>query len=798
MDTMCYVFRRMKNRPGFSGMIILSIALAAGINLGIFSVARFVLLNNIGVPDEHDLVRYTLADGEYKLAFSGQDYDIFRELAALKNVLAWKSDEFRMSTEGGPVRVSGALVTGNTFTTLKISPYLGRLLNDGDDLPSGGKEGWSAVISYSLWKNYFGANPNIVGRNIVVDGIPAHVAGVLPPQFTGIMPLHPADLVLPHHFQEARDPDEKRFSQPYYFEWTILGRLPKGVSLQELQANLTTIEPEFRKMTDPQGLFSDVPSGALISVERGTSGLASSLKGLRGPVVTMEILSASVLFYCFCNIALLLWGRAQRDSYTTAIKIALGAQARDHMAVALLESTILLAFGCIIALPLAWGASYILSILIQSVHGFEKFPIISPAIPLVFSTIAITILLVMSTSLVISRWDWKRHKTIRLQAGRGDLRHTSINWMVGFEVFAAVVLFTTSVLSILGFSKLTNLPSGFGLGNTVLASLGIKGNSSGYGPNQGQLGRILDFIKASPGVQSVATINVPPLTNASAKGTVEVQGRTIQIWPAEVSPGYFSASGTRLLRGNDFLTRDVKSEPVCVLSRYAAAILFPGEDALGKYVFITGSKPCHVTGIAEDTHFKSMSDPPDAIVYRLGTTQMPNILVKAKTSALAIQAVQNAIRAIAPEALPARIDTIQTYIEDDLRKWKILTLSGIFCAVLAGTILSIGVFGVLSLQLNERKREFAIQIAIGASPRHICRSAFRSLRRPILAGWLPGSALALLGAVKLGGLYLLNTSYVLQAYCFGLLLVFAVLISGAFVPLMEMLRVSPRECLASE
>lgn len=256
MTLVRYLFRRIFRSPGFSAMVIVTIALAVGVNLGVFTVTQTILFQSLGVPQSDRLVYYTLGSGEdNRPTFSGPGYEALRVNAATQDVLAWHPSEFRLLAREGTVKINGAFVTGNAFSVFKLKPSLGRFFQESDDAPGGGKDGWEAVLGYTYWKTHFGGNPTVVSQIIIVDDTPVHIVGVLPREFTGVSSLSSIDILLPRHFQLVSSPEEDRFSKPNYLSWLVFGRLPEGVSIQSVQANLKTIEPWFRKQADPNNMM---------------------------------------------------------------------------------------------------------------------------------------------------------------------------------------------------------------------------------------------------------------------------------------------------------------------------------------------------------------------------------------------------------------------------------------------------------------------------------------------------------------------------------------------------------------
>jgi putative ABC transport system permease protein len=814
MNSMRYAIRRMLRSPGFSAMVVVTIALAVGVNLGVFSATQTVLFYSLGVPNSGRLLYYSLGNGRDATTFSGPAYEALRTNAALKDLLAWKISQFRLQTREGAPRIYGALVTGNTFSVFGIKPYLGRFFQQEDDAPGGGKGGWEAVLGYSYWTAHFAADPSVIGREIVVDGAPVHIVGILPKEFTGVVPVLRTDILLPSHFIAVTNPEENRYAYPGYMEWFVFGLLPKGMSIKGIEANLNVIEPTIRQLADPGGtvfssaLFSNTPPGTLLHVQSGELGAVPALKYLNVPFFGMQILALALLAFCCCNLILLLIGRGSREAHAISIRIAMGARLSNQIGFAMLEAAVLAAIGSAISAPVAWATARMLSLVIQSIPGFDGFPSISPSAPLLLESIGGVLVIACLSSALACTWQARRRSgpIMGTSTGRAPLRRSS-RWIIGFEVFASILLITSVAVDGLGFEKIATQRSGFGTGSAVTATLDFGGGSgldshSGSGDLHTKMNRILEQVERSPGVQSVALMNMPPLSGGTAKAEVSVRGtngsaRDTTIWPEAVSVKYFSTLGTRILRGRAFRDEDVAGDPVCILSNQAASQLFGREDPLNQYLY-QKAPYCRVIGIAEDAHLKSMSDSADAALYLLTKGDLPTIAVRATTSELAIEAVHNAILAVAPDTLATRIDTVAARINDDLRVWKIITLAGALCACIAAIILSIGFFGILSLQVSERKREIGIQIALGAGRTAICLSLVRMLRRPVAVGLVLGSGLALLTAAGLAKIYGLDPQLVIAAYLSSLVLLGLLLLAAAFVPMSRALAVSPMECLASE
>jgi ABC-type antimicrobial peptide transport system permease subunit len=323
----------------------------------------------------------------------------------------------------------------------------------------------------------------------------------------------------------------------------------------------------------------------------------------------------------------------------------------------------------------------------------------------------------------------------------------------------------------------------------------------------------MERIENSPGIESVATMSVSPLSGAITSSQVATRDKggameTREIWPEHVSANYFPTIGTRIIQGRGFNDGDLTDNPVCVISVGAAAMLFSRQAALGQLVYqgrgkeagvgSSSSVYCQVIGVAQDAHFKSMSAPADAVVYTLIKGVMPNLVVRAATTGLAIQAIQGAAQAVDLAALAGPIETIHARVGDDLRLFRVVTLAGEFCAGIAAIILGVGVFGILALQVAERRREIGVLMALGAGRRDVCWWVARKMRRSATIGLILGSVTALLAVKQFSGLFHQNWLYQVVVYLGALLLLGLLLLTAAFVPLRRALAVSPMECLSCE
>ncbi|MGH9796380.1 MAG: ABC transporter permease, partial [Candidatus Acidiferrales bacterium] len=437
------------------------------------------------------------------------------------------------------------------------------------------------------------------------------------------------------------------------------------------------------------------------------------------------------------------------------------------------------------AVPVAWGTSRLLSLVIRSARGFDKFPTVGADYFLLLVAVEITLAAGCLAATGTSLWIGAKRASVSLRETNHTVAPRSRNWIIGLEVAVSIALVMAAIVSVVGFQTLSN-QSGFD-GQAVTAQF----TGGFFNP---ELDRILSRIRGSPGVQAVATASALPLSGSRAMTTVKADSssrgvRELHVWIIIVDLHYFSAIGTKIVRGRDFQSGD-RGGQVCILSANAASTLFPEEEPLGKPL---RDPACLVIGVAEDAHFRSMSEPADAVIYRLVRRTLPSIIVRAATSGLAIQAVRNA----AQDKFRS-IEPIEVSVDKDLRLWKLVTISGTLCAVLAGIILAVGFFGILSLQVAERRREVGVRIALGGSVARVSFALLTKLGPAVIIGLACGSAGALPAAAKLAELYHLNFQVVIACYLGSVVLLGLLMLAAVAAPLGRALAISPVECLAVE
>lgn len=813
---MFYVFRRLARSPGFSLLIVVTVAFAVGTNVGLFSVTRSVLLKALGVPQADRLLRYTLGSGSDTIPFSGPAYEALQGNPGFKDLALWhKAAGLVLQNPEGAQPVSGALVNGRFFSIMKLTPALGRFFDDQDDQPNGGNNGWQGVLGYGFWKTHYNLDSAVIDKSITINGASVHIIGVLPEEFGGLAPPTVVEMLLPRSFLSVTNPGQNRFARSGYFEWDIFGRLPETTTLDAIEANLHVIEPQVLRAADPTRSiftpenFPGLATGYLMTVRSAEFGASHEQKIIGRPLIAMELLGVVLFALCICNLILLVAGRIARQSREAAIRAALGAGRRHIVGIAILEAVVLAIVGGAAASPIARGMAHVVSLYVQSTPGLESLPTVTPSLGLLLLGSAIGTIMALLTSAGAAFWQTARRPTLTFRTANVASTGRFSLWIVGIEVFTAILLIAVGAVGVIGVNWLLHQPSGFAADSVVSASLGLVHPGQTPQATNEKIAEIMNAIANAPGVEAVASINVTPLSGGSAKETYAIYWKDGSLhaqqgmWPATVSLHYFATAGTRVIRGRDFVLSDLGGVPVCLISRIAGRTLFATEDPLEKTIYSMGleshTKPyCQVIGIVEDAHLKSMSEAPDNAVYKLTNIMAENILVRASTSTLAIQAIRNAVRQISPNSLSSNIDSLSVHIQEDLRITRLLALFVALCAGVTALIMAIGVFGILAIEVSARKRDIGIQISLGAGKWSVCNAVIKRFRKAIATGLAIGSLTAVIIVLQLTQRYFVSSLTGIGALVVGLLCVLLVILAALAVPVRRALSISPMECLRTE
>ena len=804
-----YAWRMVRRSPGFTFFATLTIALGLGANAAIFSLVDGVLLKSFSYPEPERIVQlWEKPPRGLRNGISAANYvdwtrqsQSFEAMAAQTGAaMSYTASAAADSTGAEPRLLRVTVVSAPYFEVFGTRAALGRTFAPDEDQP--GRER-VAVLSHRLWLNLFGADPTLVGRDILLNGDPYTVIGVLPGNSE--FDRRSADLWIPLAFPAtvARD----------YHYLSAVARLKRGVSLEQAQAEMSAIADGIATR------YPDVKKGWGATVDRyidrvvGTQ-LQLSLRVLMAAVVAVLLIGCA-------NLANMLMARATLRSREIALRLALGAHRARLVRMLLTESLMLSGFGGV--LGIAFG--YALLRWIQSLLPPFYFPA-EASIALdgrVLSFLAVvTILTSVAFGLTPALRASRRDAAEALKeggrtssTGRRDVyvRHA----FVAVQVTAAFILLAGAGLLIRSFHRVMDVDIGYDTEGIVAAYLPLPNERNPEAATLTQyIGQLLDEVRAVPGVQDTAVATAIPLRGwgdgmpfRMPERPDEIVGTGFKI----VTPGYFRTLGLRLVSGRLLDDRDTAgSVPVVVVNESFVRRYLPNRDPIGSRILVERILPSRrglgpltaweIVGVVGDEKASGLENPTDVGAYS-SFAQSPVVglgLVARGTGdpAMLIKAIEQAVRRVNKFQVLDRPMTVAQLKANSMigRRLPTYLLGGF--ALLAMLLACAGIYGVLSFVTAKRTQELGIRAALGASQWDLVRMVVRTGTVPVIVGIVLGLG----GAIWLSRFIqamLFQVSSIDAASLAGVAALFlTVALAACVVPAWRASRIDPMEALRQE
>jgi predicted permease len=787
-----HAVRMLLQAKGWTTVVVLSLALGIGANTALFSAINGLLLTKVPVRDPDSLVRLRYAGrNDMVTSSSGYgsvapgpsnepirasfSYPMFQQFVADNRTM---SDLFACAPFGrvsvvvdGRAEIGSAFIsTGNYYQILGVRARLGRTLIPDDDRPTAPP---AAVISSQYWNTRFGADPNVVGRSISINGVPVTIVGVIAPDFTGVqLPVGELQdvgvpLVLDPQLSTSLDKGKPRLSQPTYWWLQVMGRLKPGATAAQVQANL---EGPFQHTARAglqsylQGLSDSDRSTAVnrnrtevprLLVQSGARGVYDVNTNELRSVTILTVVVALVLLIVCANVANLLLSRAATRQKELSVRLSLGATRARLVRQLLTESLLLASIGGALGIAVGYWGKQLLPGAAARLTGMD------------WRILAFVVVVTFVTGIIFGiapalRGSGMNVSSALKETGRSVVgtRSALTKTLLVVQVATSLVLLVGAGLFLRTLYNLRHVDVGFNPQNLLLFRVSPQLNRYDDPRAAALYQNMIERISALPGITGVA-MSQPALLSGSVNSTgIYVQGRTYSLDAARdgrnnsinrvvVSPTFFDVMQIPMVLGRGFTDRDTRTAPkVAVINEAAARSYFPNENPVGRR-FGNGmetSGEFEIVGVLRDAKYENVRDSAPPTMYVPYTqTRFGNAVFEVRTAGhppAATGSIREAVRQIDPNLPIMDVTTQIEQVEQRFSQEKVFAQAYALFGALALLLASIGLFGLMSYNVARRTNEIGIRMALGAQRGDVLRLVMRESMVLVVIGIVVGLGVA--------------------------------------------------------
>jgi len=745
-----YAIRSLRRRPGFTAVAALTLAIGIGANTSIFSVVRGVLLRPLPYAEPEGLIVVNNAPGGPTGLPGNVSYpdlaDIRDGSAAFESLVGYGSTSFTLTGRGDPEMVSVSRVTEGLMATFRVAPVLGRDIRRDE---FGQNAAAVVVLGNAMWRDRFGADRDVIGKSIQLDGVSYEIVGVAPSGFefpTGVNVWVPRRLNMAGCARDCHT-------------FSAIGRLAPnatiasaGAELERLGANLRAAYPQTN--TDKRFMGRELKEAVVGDVKRG-------LWIMLGAV-------ALVLLIACANVANLLLARASSREGETALRSALGATRAMLARQVFAESAALALLGGGLGIALAAVGVKIFRVLAEGTIPRAQQIAIDPVVLLATlgTVVFVTFAFGLIPALTLSRATLADSLSTIGRGGSTTLRTVRFRRaLLAGEVALSAALLIGAGLLLKTFAKMYAVDVGFE--KQRIARFSVVLPAAAY-PEIERVSQFYTALEARiaqlPGVEAVGTMYGAPLARGRASGTVLVQGRPDPT-PADetegairpLTPGLQRALGLRLARGRPLTDADNRrdAEPVALVNEGFVRQVFPNQDPIGQRVRLTlsegfGSPYWRIVGVVRDVRFDALTREARADVFVPHTQYGPRSMIVHVRTSVGAPPMQNtlreAVRAVDPNIPIYNFELIEDVVSKQVAPTRLYLLLVAGFAITAALLAAVGLYGVMSFVVAQRTREIGIRVALGAQRTSVASLVVRQGMQPVVVGL----AIGIMGAALAG------------------------------------------------
>jgi putative ABC transport system permease protein len=735
--------------PTLAIAAISTLAIAIGANTAVFSVIDKVLVRPLPIKDPARVMVIWPRERANPATIGEISHATFR---------AWQTERRTFDTlaaigsttwslilqEGDPVTIPIAGVSSSFFTVMGTPAAMGRTLLPEDDARGAGRV---TVLSHATWVARFGRDPGVVGRPLrFKDGVYT-VVGVMPEEFGYPRGAELWIPVVPHLADSGVQWNIDVLNDPGFGVLFVLGRLAPGVSIDAARAEVSAL------------VARDAGTAFRPGMEASLTPLDEHIFGATRPALLALAACVGLVLLIGCaNVAVLLLVRAGTRAHETALRLAIGAGRKHILRQSLADALVLAVAGGIAGLGLAyWTTDVLVAIAPENVPRLDNVRFDARTFAFAWTLcVATAVLVALAPGLQASRWN------LTDVLGRGGTRltgsHRLRRMFVVAQIAIALVLLVGAGLVGRSFLNLLRIDVGFDPVNVLTLNVSVP-DAPPERYNQ-FYGALLERVRATPGVEAAGAIFQRPLefSGIGTDGSIVIEGqrpepefRDFELNPPvnleSVTPGYFQAVGTGIVRGRAFTEADTSRTPrVAVVSERLARRLWPGQDPIGRRLMAPGgilndggaAEWATVVGVVEDARYRGLVD----LRYDLflAHLQAPGLLVKhlmvrtAGDPLAFADTIRAEARRLDATALVENISTMERLVGATTAPWRFSVSTLGLLSVLALALACLGVYAIVSQSVVERTREIGVRIAVGAEPRQIAALVLRDSLTVTVAG----------------------------------------------------------------
>jgi predicted permease len=733
-----YAFRQLWKSPGFTITAVLTLAIGIGVNIGGFSIMDAVVLRPLAVPELNQVVTVSEQQnhGDSQEASLANYEDWRRQSGAFEQLAVRNDHDMSLTGAGDAVHVNAELISPSFFSVMRTSAFMGRVFDQSETQPGRNSV---AVLSYSFWKSHLGSDPRVLGRQIDLDQHAYTVIGVMPKTMQ-----YPStgDLFLPFA------PSDAQLSNRIDHNYLVVGRLRKGVTAGQAQAELNTIANHLAQQYPATNQNWSVKVESLLATVNGE--LTNLYFGL------IQGATFLVLLVVCANIANLQFARGIARRPEIAMRTALGAGRWRLLRQLLTENILLGLIGGVGGVIFAIAYMHVSEILMPEhvarfMAGWSNISLNGRALTL---SLLLAILAGIVSGFAPALQALRVNLVEQLKAGSRAVigtgrSHKLRNILAVAQISLAVALVIGASLMSKGMLAMLHMADRYNPAQTLTFNVHLPEKRYDTPAKRAAWQeQSLSRLRALPGVQHAEIANALPNSDDGWLDGVKIENRpqrsndSPSALRLPVSAGYFSAFQIPMIDGRGFSqSDDLQSQRVALVSRDFVARYFPGESPIGHRIRMATGSPedtpwLTIVGVAEETNYSLwLKDRPPAVY--MDTAQLPpagmTLVMTTKGDPLAIAPAARKALAAIDAGLP--LDEVQTYAEFLHQKLTgMFYVAGMlgFDALVALLLAAIGIFGVMANLVGERTREIGVRLAMGAQREDVLRMILRR------AAWLTG------------------------------------------------------------